>query len=46
MPDSALDSLEVVFFGSRVGDRLAMPEYDFPTDEAMSAALLETVLAD
>ena len=44
VPDSALDSLELVFFGSRVGDRLARPGH-LPTDDAMSAALLEIVVA-
>ena|GEM_PF-6139190 len=43
VPDDRLDSLELVFFGSRIGDRLLMPEVKRGTDTATSARMCEIV---
>lgn len=45
VPDSRLDSLEVAFFASRLGRRLAEPGR-FPTGPAVMARMLELVCAD
>ena len=41
--EAVLDPLEIVFFGSRVGNRLAMPGWH-PTGPAVAAAILRAVL--
>ncbi len=45
IPDDRLDSLELVFFGSRIGDRLLMPEVKRGTDIATSVRMCEIVAA-
>ena len=45
VPDDRLDALELVFFGSRIGDRLLMPEVKRGTDTATSARMCELVAA-
>ena len=43
VPDGALDALEVVFFGSRVGDRLNRKIADYPTTADTAARMLDVV---
>lgn len=45
VPEHALDSLEVVFFGSRVGDRLNRKIADYPTTDVTAARMLEIASA-
>ena len=45
VPDRALDALEVVFFASRVGDRLRRPGWH-PTGPSTAAEMLEVVIRD
>ena len=45
-PEHRLDSLEAVFFGSRIGDRLLRPHVAYPTDARTSARLFEVATRD
>jgi len=45
VPDDRLDSLELVFFGSRIGDRLLTPEIKRGTGTPASARMCEVVAA-
>ena len=40
-PEEKLDALELVFFGSRIGDRLIRPHVAYPTSADTSARLFE-----
>jgi hypothetical protein len=45
VPERRLDALELVFFASRIGDRLLMPEVRRGTETAASARMCELVAA-